>query len=145
MSPLKFWSGEDNFLIIEIGPGELDAALVAEPVPEDLDYDLWLGPAPEAPYNHYRVHREGALHTYDYAIGFISGWGAHPLDIAQWGLDRDQTSPVEYSGTGQIPSGGLFSTIIRNEPRKGKHDGWSRPSSGDGCSGRPSGTRISSS
>jgi predicted dehydrogenase len=46
-----------------------------------------------------------------YALGFIAGWGAHPLDIAQWGLDMDHTGPVKYEGTGEIPSGGLFDTI----------------------------------
>ncbi|MFQ5806782.1 MAG: Gfo/Idh/MocA family protein, partial [Phycisphaerae bacterium] len=64
------------------------------PVPEGFDYDLWLGPAPEAPYTVDRCRREGAFHIYDYALGFIAGWGAHPLDIAQWGNDADHTSPV---------------------------------------------------
>ncbi len=86
-------------------------SLISEPVPEDLNYDMWLGPAPEAPYNHFRVNREGAFHTYDYAIGFIAGWGAHPLDIAQWGLDMDHSGPVSYQGTGKIPTGCLYSTI----------------------------------
>lgn len=83
-----------------------------EPVPDDLDYPLWLGPAPLKPYSHYRVHREGSFHTYDYSIGFLGGWGSHPLDIAQWGLDSDHTSPVRYEGTGKVPTtGGLFSTV----------------------------------
>lgn len=86
-------------------------SLITEPVPEDLNYDLWQGPAPVRPYNHYRVNREGAFHTYDYAIGFIAGWGAHPLDIAQWGLDMDYSGPVEYEGKGIIPTQGLYSTI----------------------------------
>ena len=86
---------------------------IPEKVPENLDYDLWLGPAPRKPYNHYRVHREGSFHTYDYSIGFLGGWGAHPLDIAQWGLDADNTSPVEYRGTGKLPTtGGLYSTVF---------------------------------
>ena len=83
-----------------------------EPVPPGFNYDLWLGPAKIAPYNHYRVSREGAWHIYDYAIGFIAGWGAHPLDIAQWGNQADNTSPVEYSGTGTFfPKDSLFDTI----------------------------------
>ncbi len=87
-------------------------SLVEEPVPEDLDYDLWVGPAPMKPYNHYRVHREGSFHTYDYSIGFLGGWGSHPLDIVQWGLNADDTGPVECVGTGKVPSGGLFTTVI---------------------------------
>src|SRR5690606_16921856 len=86
---------------------------IPEPQPKDLEYDTWLGPAPEAPYNHYRVQREGSFHTYDYSIGFLGGWGAHPLDIAQWGLRTDDTSPIRYEGRGRVPpSGGLFTTVL---------------------------------
>ena len=54
----------------------------------------------------------GAYHIYDYALGFIAGWGAHPLDIAQWGLDMDTSGPVRYRGTGAIPpTGSLWDTI----------------------------------
>ena len=85
---------------------------VPEAVPENVSYDLWLGPAPWKPYNHSRVHREGSFHTYDYSIGFLGGWGAHPLDVVQWGLNADDTSPVHYEGTGKLPkTKGLFSTV----------------------------------
>jgi predicted dehydrogenase len=79
--------------------------------PAGFDYDRWLGPAQVKPYTVDRCTRFGAWHIYDYAIGFIAGWGAHPLDIAQWGLDTDSTSPVSYEGTGKLPQGGLFDTI----------------------------------
>ncbi len=81
------------------------------PVPADLDYETWIGPAPMKPFTKTRCTEWGAYHIYDYAIGFIAGWGAHPLDIAQWGLDADHTSPVSYEGTGEIPQGGLFDTV----------------------------------
>jgi predicted dehydrogenase len=81
------------------------------PVPDGFDYDLWLGPAPVAPYTVDRCRREGSFHIYDYALGFIAGWGAHPLDIAQWGMDADHTSPVHYEGYGEIPTRGLLDTI----------------------------------
>lgn len=81
------------------------------PVPEDLDYETWIGPAPMSTYTKTRCTEWGAYHIYDYALGFIAGWGAHPLDIAQWGLDMDHTSPVSYAGTGEIPEGGLFDTV----------------------------------
>ena len=63
-----------------------------QPVPEGLDYDLWLGPAPLAPYTHDRVIGGGRWHIYDYALGFIAGWGAHPLDIAHWGYPQIPSS-----------------------------------------------------
>jgi hypothetical protein len=81
------------------------------PIPADLDYDMWIGPAPMKPYTKSRCTEWGSYHIYDYALGFIAGWGAHPLDIAQWGLGMDHTSPVFYEGTGEIPRGGLFDTV----------------------------------
>ncbi len=92
--------------------GEKGGSTKVEPVPADLDYDLWLGPAPKAPYNKDRVAARGAYWISDYAIGFIAGWGAHPLDIAQWGLGTDETGPVEYEGHGIYPSEGLYDTAI---------------------------------
>ncbi|MDP6633297.1 MAG: Gfo/Idh/MocA family oxidoreductase [Phycisphaerae bacterium] len=88
-----------------------------QPVPADLDYEMWLGPAPKAPYTKDRVIGGGRWHIYDYALGFIAGWGAHPLDIAHWGYPH---TPVEYSGTGVIPTKGLFDTIV-NWDVKGKY------------------------
>ena len=81
------------------------------PVPDDLDYDLWLGPAPKAPYTDVRCTNFGAWHIYDYALGFIAGWGAHPLDIAQWGNNSDDTAPIHYEGTGTLPENSLFNTV----------------------------------
>jgi len=81
------------------------------PLPADLDYEMWIGPAPMKPYTKTRCTEWGAYHIYDYALGFVAGWGAHPLDIAQWGLDMDHTSPVFYEGKGEVPQGGLFDTV----------------------------------
>ncbi len=81
------------------------------PAPEGFDYDLWLGPAPPAPYTVDRCTCYGAWHIYDYALGFIAGWGAHPLDIAQWGKGADHTGPVEYEGGGTLPEKGLYDTV----------------------------------
>jgi predicted dehydrogenase len=89
--------------------GETGGSEVPEPVPADLDYDLWLGPAPWVPYTTDRVKGTGRWHIHDYALGFIAGWGAHPLDIAHWGYPH---VPVEYVGTGIIPARGLFDTVV---------------------------------
>jgi predicted dehydrogenase len=81
-------------------------------VPADLDYEMWIGPAPMKPYTADRATNFGAYHIYDYALGFIAGWGAHPLDIAQWGLGTDDTGPIRYQGTGKIPpKGSLWDSI----------------------------------
>ena len=94
-----------------------------EDVPEGLFYDRWIGPAPMKPYTANRVTPWGTYHVYDYALGFIAGWGAHPLDIAQWGNDTDETAPVYYEGTGTIPQGGLFDTVAEWDVRCKYADG----------------------
>lgn len=83
----------------------------AKTPPANIDYDRWVGPAPMKPYTDNRVTESGTYHIYDYALGFIAGWGAHPLDIAQWGNNTDETAPVHYEGKGTIPTDGLFDTI----------------------------------
>ncbi len=82
------------------------------PIPQGFDYDRWLGPAPTSPYTKDRCTNYGSWFIYDYALGFIAGWGAHPLDIAQWGNQSDNTSPVSYEGDGAFfESTNLFDTI----------------------------------
>ena len=84
------------------------------PVPEWLDYDFWLGPAPWAPYTENRVHpqkgydRPGWLRIADYGAGMITGWGSHHNDIAQWGMGTEYTGPVEIAGHAEFPKDGLW-------------------------------------
>jgi len=86
-----------------------------QPVPKDLHYDLWLGPAPWAPYTYQRCRpwsREESYsiwyHISDYCLGGIGGyWGIHHLDIAQWGHGTDHTGPVEVDGMATFPVEGL--------------------------------------
>jgi myo-inositol 2-dehydrogenase / D-chiro-inositol 1-dehydrogenase len=65
-----------------------------EPVPPELDYDFWLGPAPWKPYHPHRVH--GTFRGYwDYDGGGLGDMGMHYLDPVQYILDKDDQSPVE--------------------------------------------------
>jgi predicted dehydrogenase len=81
------------------------------PVPDGLDYDLYIGPAPMRPCTKNRITNEGSWFCSDYSIGFIAGWGAHPMDIAIWGIDDDTKGPVKFRGTGNFPTpDGLFNT-----------------------------------
>ena len=83
------------------------------PVPEGFDYDMWLGPAPKAPFCNDRVSSQGSWHCYDYAIGFIAGWGAHPMDMLQWWADNAgmEEIPVKYEGTGSWKKDDLYNTV----------------------------------
>jgi predicted dehydrogenase len=68
--------------------------LPPQPVPKELDYDFWLGPAPYKPYHPHRVH--GTFRGYwDYDGGGLGDMGMHYLDPVQYLLDKDKTSPVE--------------------------------------------------
>jgi myo-inositol 2-dehydrogenase/D-chiro-inositol 1-dehydrogenase len=84
------------------------------PVPENLDYDMWLGPTPLAPYTEARVHpqngygRPGWLRISDYCCGMITAWGVHHNDIAQWGMGTEYTGPVEIDGHAEYPKEGLW-------------------------------------
>jgi predicted dehydrogenase len=79
------WSGRTN--------------LKPEPVPPELDYDFWLGPAPWKPYNPHRVH--GTFRGYwDYDGGGLGDMGMHYLDPVQYLLEKDETSPVEVWAEG---------------------------------------------
>ena len=74
------------------------------PIPEGFDYDLWLGPAPVAPFIPQRVINPHWFHISDYSLGYISGWGIHHIDIAQWGNGTELTGPVEIEGTAAFPN-----------------------------------------
>ena len=64
-----------------------------QPVPAHFDYAMWQGPAPERPYTEARCHFNFRW-VNDYAPGYITDWGAHFLDVAQWGAGMDDTTPV---------------------------------------------------
>ena len=81
----------------------------AQPVPEGFNYDMWLGPAPWEPYIEQRCHYQFRF-ILDYSGGQMTNWGAHYLDIAQWGNGADDTGPVEIEGKGDFPESGLFTT-----------------------------------
>jgi predicted dehydrogenase len=83
------------------------------PVPVDFDYDKWTGPAPVRPYCPERVTNNGSWFNYDYSIGFLGGWGAHPLDILVWILKDKVSGSYSSEGTGQFwAPGGLYNNIF---------------------------------
>jgi myo-inositol 2-dehydrogenase/D-chiro-inositol 1-dehydrogenase len=89
------------------------------PVPPELDYDFWLGPAWEVPYTEKRVHdikvnnqRPGWMRVDSYCNGMISNWGAHLMGIVQWGNNTEYTGPVSIEGTGDFDKG-LWNTLNR--------------------------------
>jgi len=109
--------GELKQVIIGSPPGLATGVQPEAPIPEGLDYDLWLGPAPVAPFTPARVFRHRGLPGWyfisDYSkSGWIAGFGVHDLDIAQWGMGLERSGPVAIEGRGVYPRQGLFDTIM---------------------------------
>src|SRR6202789_3932912 len=101
---------------VEIGlPGDPSGPDAPQmPVPKNLNYDAWLGSTPEVYYTEIRVHpqsgfdRPGWLRCEQFGAGMITGWGAHHVDSAHWGMNTEYTGPVEIWGTADFPTHGLW-------------------------------------
>ena len=117
--------GSIKRIISGVPKGDMSTPNIAEiAVPKDLDYDLWLGPAPEKPYCESRVHqtrgyeRPGWMKITDYCDGMILNWGTHLNDIVQWGNNSEYTCPVEIEAVSgkRSPNGkGLWDVVCEFE------------------------------
>ena len=88
--------GEVKSVFAEPGGTSRHCDLPAQPVPPGLDWDMWLGPAPWAPYHEKRcVNLYEWWNWRDYSGGLMTDRGAHDYDIVQWGLGMDGSGPVE--------------------------------------------------
>jgi hypothetical protein len=94
------WIGEITEIHIDLrGDFAPVSLLPEEPIPADIDYDRWLGPAPWRPYNSTRVLGNfggGWRIFWDYGSRKNGDWGAHHFDIVQWALDMDGNGPVLF-------------------------------------------------
>jgi predicted dehydrogenase len=92
--------GELKTIKVNVGGPPVPYDLPAEPIPADLNWDFWLGPNKPQVFNHDLapgLKDEFWAHWRDYKEfggGFVTDWGAHMFDIAQWGLDMDASGPV---------------------------------------------------
>ncbi len=94
------------------------------PVPEELDFDLWLGPAPMKPYTEKRVHpqksfdRPGWYGSRDYSDGGVVNWGHHLADIVQWANGTERSGPVKVEGKATFPpADGLWNVPLEFDVR----------------------------
>jgi len=85
------------------------------PVPKNLNYDMWLASTPEVYYTVDRVHpqvgydRPGWLRCEQFGAGMITGWGAHHIDSAHWGMGMERSGPVEiWCDKVEFPTEGLW-------------------------------------
>jgi len=102
---------------VEIGlPGDPSGPEAGpQPIPANFNYDAWLGSTPEVYYTEIRVHpqdsltdRPGWLRCEQFGAGMITGWGAHHVDIAHWGMDMELGGPFEIWGSAEFPASGLW-------------------------------------
>ena len=120
--------------------GQRCPAQPTQPVPDGFDYDMWLGPAPWAPFTSKRCF---GVHSWyfisDYCVGYIAGWGVHHLDSGQHGHGADDVGPKKVRSKAIFPSEGLYNTPIHYRVDYEYEDGvtmtcidtanyWSRPS-----------------
>lgn len=106
--------GKLQTIYVEIPPNNRQCSREGwkpEPIPEELDYDMWLGPAPWASYTSQRCHYTFRFIS-DYSGGQLTNWGSHQIDIAQWGLGMDLSGPMRIEGSGRFPESGLFDTAL---------------------------------
>jgi predicted dehydrogenase len=98
---LNGYIGELKNVNVNVGGPPEDKPLPAQPVPDYLDWDMWVGPAMMRPYNPElspHLSWDGFPHWRNNSIfggGGMTDWGAHHFDIAQWGMNMDESGPVE--------------------------------------------------
>jgi len=85
--------GDLKYIHVNVGGPSRDCYEPAQPTPPDVNWDMWLGPAPWRPYNERILKGWRAFR--DYSGGGMTDWGHHHFDIAQWALDADESGPVE--------------------------------------------------
>jgi predicted dehydrogenase len=83
--------------------GQRGGPFQPQAAPEGFDWEMWLGQAPQTEYVKERTH--GTFrYWYEYSGGMMTDWGAHHLDIAQWGLGMDSSGPARVQSVGNLPA-----------------------------------------
>lgn len=96
---------------VSVPGGKTGPAFSEQPVPNYIEWDRWVGPAPLTPFNEGKLERDNHENITAFSLGMISCWGIHHLDIAQWGNGTDATGPSTVEGTGEFPTEGGFDAI----------------------------------
>lgn len=87
------------------------------PVPDGLDYDLWLGPAPFSPYTPTKLGPQEWRNDFDYSGGKFTDWGAHLIDTAHVAMMQTRGGAIEVEGTGEFPVGAMSNTATKYDFR----------------------------
>lgn len=103
--------GKIDRVLVQVGGAPQTEPVPDEAVPEGLNWDRWLGPAPKVPYNPLRCHVTFRW-FFEYSGGMVTDWGAHHLDITQWGLGMDGSGPLSVEGSAETAPG-FYNTFTK--------------------------------
>lgn len=103
--------GKMKDILVSVPGGKSGPAFAEQPLPDYVDWNRWVGPAPMTPFHEAKLSRDNHENITNFSLGMISCWGIHHLDIAQWGNGADATGPTSVEGTGEFPKGGGFDAI----------------------------------
>jgi predicted dehydrogenase len=111
--------GKNVNAYVAIGDAPDEGPFAPQTIPEGLDWEMWVGPAPKVDYLEQR--RLMFRWWFEYSGGKMTDWGAHHIDIAQWALGCDKTGPIEVRATGTfptlVPDGFLWKPFLDGETR----------------------------
>lgn len=107
--------GKLERILVTLPAGEVYAKEEEVPVPEGLNYDLWLGPAPYTPYTPTKLSPQQWRNIWDYSGGKLTDWGAHLIDTAQVAIFEEHGGPVEVDGKGVFPKDAMSTTATEYE------------------------------
>jgi predicted dehydrogenase len=105
--------GKVNEIHVSAPGGKKGPLLPEQPLPDYVDWNRWIGPAPATPFHEAKLQRDNHENMSNFSLGMIACWGIHHLDIAQWGNGTDATGPVAVQGTGEFPNEGSCDAILR--------------------------------
>ncbi|MDR1289698.1 MAG: Gfo/Idh/MocA family oxidoreductase [Planctomycetaceae bacterium] len=107
--------GKIKKIEVDAPNGHGGGSLAEAPIPDDLGkdgYEMWTGPSPVKPYSNGRCAPDGTYMVYDFSIGYLAGWGAHPLDIMVWGSEADLSGTIVVEGTGEYKPEELYCAVF---------------------------------
>ncbi len=114
--------GDVQKVVIGSPPGHAIGDVPPQPVPDTLDWDMWLGPAESMEYRPMitgGIPNRGLRGWYFVKrfsqSGWIAGYGVHDIDLAHWGLGLEDSGPVRIEGRGEFPKAGFFNTVLGYE------------------------------
>jgi predicted dehydrogenase len=104
--------GKIKEIQVGVPGGKIGPDFLEQPVPEHVDWERWVGPAPMTAFHADKLRRDNHENITNFSLGMISCWGIHHLDIAQWGNGTDETGPISIEGEGTYPDKGGCDAVL---------------------------------